>query len=109
MGNPREIAVLSLHKTIHPNASKINISDSEQGVAFVKMLNQTSLRHYVSISKIINQYIERKIPHKYLIAQTILICAVSEMMFMDSPVYAIINSYVETAKKTLWQTHEWFC
>ena len=44
MSNPREIAVLTLHKTIHPNASKINISDSEQGVSFVKMLNQTSLR-----------------------------------------------------------------
>jgi len=99
MSNPREIAVLTLHQIIYPDTPKINISDSEQGVAFIKMLNQTSLRNYVSSLKIINQFIQRKIPKKHLIAQTILICAISEMLFMDSPAYAIINSYVEIAKK----------
>lgn len=99
MSTPREIAVLNLHQDLtqipHPNFH----TDSEEQSAFSKMLKLTSLRHLVSIKKILNNYISKKIPPKHQLAETCLICAVTEILFMDSPDYAIINSYVNIAKK----------
>jgi len=99
MSNLREIAVLTLHKIIHPNSQKTELSDSENNYAFSKMLYQTSLRNYVSVNKLLNLYLQRKIPNKNNLVHTTLICAITEMLFMDSPAYAIINSYVEIIKK----------
>ena len=99
MNNLREIAVFALHKIIHPNSTKTELSDSENDYAFSKMLYQTSLRHFVSINNLLNLYLQRKIPNKHNLVHTTLICAITEMLFMDSPAYAIINSYVEISKK----------
>ena len=97
MSNPRETAVLALHQILEEHTIP-DFQDNEQ--AFVKMLVLTTCRHAVSLSKIITSFLKKQIPHKHLLAKTILITAVTELLFMDSPDYAVINSYVEIGKKT---------
>lgn len=96
MNSLRENTVLDLHAVFHhmtqtPNTNKSN--------AFSKMLFLTSCRHAVSLSKIINRFLSKKIPNKHALAETVLITATAEMLFMESPEYAVINSYVDIAKK----------
>ena len=96
MSSPRENTVLDLHAVFHHITRTLNAENSN---AFSKMLFLTSCRHAVSLSKLINRFLSKKIPNKHSLAETILITAAAEMLFMESPEYAVINSYVDIAKK----------
>lgn len=67
--------------------------------AFEKMLRFTVCRHAVSLTNVIRCFLQKKIPAKHTIVQTILISATAELLFMDSPAYAVINEYVSLTKK----------
>lgn len=97
MSTPRETAVSFLHRIL--NRQPDSPADSESGSAFVKMLTLTALRHGILTDKILNRFITRKIPDRRAVIKTILICAVTELLFMDSPAYAVIDDYVDLAKK----------
>lgn len=99
MSNQRASIVLALHQNLHPTFTKTSFLDSEFDSAFAKMLSHTVFRHYVSINAILTQFITRKIPNKYQLAQTALICAITELLLMNSATYAVINSYVDIIKK----------
>ena len=96
MPNTRETAVLILHKILEEHCLP-DSQESEQ--AFVKMLVLTTCRNAVFLSQLISSFLKNKIPHKHLLAKTILTTASAELLFMSSPDYAIINSYVEISKK----------
>lgn len=96
MSNTREIAVLILHRILEEHTLP-DSQDDEQ--PFVKMLILTVCRNAVSLSQIINSFLKNKIPHKHILTKTILTTATAELLFMASPDYAVINSYVEISKK----------
>lgn len=97
MSIPRETAVSFLHHVL--NRQSDSPADSETGNAFVKMLTMTALRHGMMTEKILRRFITRKISKRNTVIKTILTCAVTELLFMDSPDYAVIDTYVELSKK----------
>ena len=90
----RENTVLQIHR-IFSHQPLLETADDN---AFAKMLRLTVCRHGISLAKIINNYLAKKIPNKHALAQTVLITAAAELLFMDSPIYAVINSYVDITK-----------
>ena len=67
--------------------------------SFVKMLVMTTVRRYEFIRKVIRQFARKKLPPKAAYAQYALACAVCELLFMNTPDYAVINSCVNLVKK----------
>lgn len=95
MSSAREDTVLKLHHLLNRHLVP---PDSPEN-AFSKMLFSTTCRHKCSLQKLIASFIHKKIPAKYQLAETILLTATTELLFMDSPDYAVINEYVNIAKK----------
>ena len=91
----RENTVLQIHRIFNHQPLLETADDN----AFAKMLRLTVCGHGISLAKIINNCLAKKIPNNHALAQTILITAAAELLFMDSPVYAVINSYVEITKQ----------
>ena len=106
MCNPRLTAACMLQEII---SAKIFLSEAkgrlesagEQDNAFVNMLLLTALRHLVYIRKIIKQYVRKKLPAQSAFAQYALILGITEALYLDTPDYALINSYVDIVKKQL--------
>jgi len=77
---------------------KNTIDDKER--PFFNMLMMTALRQLTFIkTEILPQFIKKKISNKQQILEYLLFLAVTELLFLDTPDYAVINSYVEIAKK----------
>lgn len=69
--------------------------------AFINMLLQTTLRHMVFIKRILKQFVKKKLPAQSALAHYALLLGTTEILYMDTPDYAAINSYVELVKKQL--------
>ena len=68
--------------------------------AFVNMLFMTAFRQLTFIQKeVMPNFVKKKIPQKNNILEYILYLGITELLFMDTPSYAVLNSYVEIAKK----------
>ena len=76
-------------------------STLETDTAFANMLLQTSLRHLVYIKKILKNFIKKKLPASSQMAYYALILGATEALYLNTPDYAVINSYVEIVKKRL--------
>lgn len=63
------------------------------------MLVLTTLRRLVFIRKVLNRFIKK--PHRGTLrfADCALYAAVAEMLFLDTPDYAVINSYINLIKQ----------
>lgn len=95
MSSARENTVLKLHQLFNRHQMSLD----SQETAFSKMLFATTCRHACSLQTLIASFVHKKIPAKYQQAETILLTATAEILFMDSPDYAVINEYVNIAKK----------
>ena len=95
MSDQRENTILYLQQVLQ----KHQTSEQPLTQAFEKMLSLTVCRHAVSLNALIKQFLAKPIPAKQSLLQTILITATAELLFMQSPAYAVINSYVNLAKK----------
>lgn len=106
MSDPRLQATLILQKVIE-NQSFIKEArqhfcvDSDTDIAFINMLLQTTLRHLVYEKKILKNFIKKKLPASSRLGNYILYLGVTEILYMNTPDYAVINSYVNIAKKEL--------
>lgn len=78
--------------------STLKNSVDEKNLAFANMLVLTALRHLTAIEQHLKKFLHKKIPEKNRILNYIFYAAVSEIVFMDTPLYAAINEYVEIAK-----------
>lgn len=77
---------------------KNDISDENR--AFFNMLLMSCFRNMAFIKQeILPQFIRKKIPHKQKVLEFIFYLAVTELCFLDTPDYAVVNSYTEIAKK----------
>lgn len=99
MSTPRETAVYALHQIFHPEQKTPAAADSAEGRAFVKMLTQCALRNGVWLEQLLKRFITRKIPQKQALLHTVLLTAAAELVFMNTPAYAVINSYVDITKQ----------
>lgn len=95
MSDQREKTILYLQQIIQQH----QMPEQSLTQAFEKMLGLTVCRHAVSLNSLIKQFLVKPIPAKQSLLQTILITAAAELLFMQSPAYAVINSYVNLAKK----------
>ena len=66
--------------------------------AFANMLVQTALRHLTGIRQILKRFASKKLPPKAHFASYALILGTTEAFWLDTPDYAVINSWVELAK-----------
>lgn len=103
MSEVRKIAVKTLHKILEDkifyNDIREEITDlSAKDTALLNMLILTSLRHLVFIKKIIKKYSPKKIAKKHIYVEYAIILAICEILYLRTPEYAIINSYVELIK-----------
>lgn len=92
-----EILEQILEQKIFYNNIKADID--EKNTAFCNIVVLNALRHLTGLEKTIKQFLIKKIPQKNRILRYILLSALTEIMFLNSPEYAIINEYVNIAKK----------
>lgn len=106
MTDPRLQTALILQNILE---NKIIASEAKQHVnpvadndlAFSNMLLQTSLRNLVPIKNTLRTFIKKKLPASSKLALYLLILGTTEILYLNTPDYAIINSYVDIAKKRL--------
>ncbi len=105
MSDTRLNAVLILQEILEKKAfysdARQRFKISEQDNAFVNMLILSSLRHLVYTKKVIKQFAKKKLPPKAALAHYALILGTTEILYLQTPDYAVINSYVEITKKAL--------
>ena len=76
---------------------KDNIPAEERG--FANMLLMTTFRQLAFIREtVLPRYIKKKIPHKQQAAEYALYLGAAELLFMETPAYAVVNSYTEAVK-----------
>ncbi len=106
MSEPRLEAALILQKILEQKIfaaeAKSHLDSSEEtDLAFVNMLIQTSLRHLVYIKQVLKTFIKKKLPKDSQFGYYALILGTTEILYLNTPDYAVINSYVEITKKNL--------
>ena len=68
--------------------------------AFANELILTALRRKAVIDEALNTLLKKKIAQKYNVLNYILLAASTELIYLNTPDYAVINEYVNIAKKT---------
>lgn len=104
MNDPRQQAVETLQNILenHRFFSEIKNEGSFSGhkdLAFLNMVILTALRRLVFLQKVISVFAAKKLPDKHAFARYALILASAELLFLDTPDYAVLNSYVNLIKK----------
>ena len=74
------------------------ISDPQER-AFAKKLIFTALRKQTFLKKVIGRYSSKQLPTKILPEQIAIILGATEILYLHTPEYAVVSSYVEIAKK----------
>lgn len=77
----------------------IKSATTPKNMAFCNMLVLSVLRNYSSLEKIVEKFVIRKFSKKNEILKFVLLCATAELLLLESPDYAVINEYVNIAKK----------
>lgn len=73
-------------------------NQSETDTAFVNMLVLTALRRLVYLRRIFKQFVRKKLPFQAVIAEYALLLGTAEILYLQTPDYAVINSYVNLVK-----------
>jgi len=79
--------------------SELKKEFSEDDLPFANMLILTSLRYWVALNKALAQYIRKKIPNKHRLAEYLIKLAMTELLFMKTPAYAVINQTTQNVKQ----------
>lgn len=102
MNNERKNYVIWLKNILNDGVA---LSDIKAAVpvnerAFFNMLVMTALRQLAFIkTDVLPRFIRKKIPQKQNILNFVLYLGCTELLFLETPDYACINSYVEVAKR----------
>ena len=92
-----EILETVLNKKVFYSALKDKISP--ENLAFCNKLILLTLRNLCAVEKIIKQFVTKKIPQKNMFIKYVLLASVTEILFLKTPDYAVINEYVNIAKQ----------
>ena len=106
MSDSRLTAVLMLQEILekHQFVSEVKTRFDQQpeaDSAFINMLLLTTLRRLVGLRKILKQYVKKKLPPQSKLAEYALLLGTAEILYLRTPDYAVINSYVDLVKKRL--------
>ena len=74
------------------------ISDPQEH-AFAKKLIFTALRKQTFLKKVIGRYSSKQLSQKLTIEHIALILGATEILWLNTPEYAVVSSYVDIAKK----------
>ena len=102
MSSGRFFYVEALKDILEAKLSLSNIKNNviENDKAFFNMLFMTTLRNLTFIkNEVLPQFVKKKIQKKQEILEYVLYLGAVEILFLKTPSYAVINSYVEIAKK----------
>ena len=104
MNNSRKIAVDVIKKIISERMffSEVKehlLIDRLPDINFVNMLVLTTLRHRVFIKKVLQNFIKKPNKGKIRFADFAIEVAVAEILFLNTPDYAVLNSYVNLIKE----------
>ena len=105
MSNARQISVeiisQILNRKIFFSEAKSNLKMEDMAdMSFVNMLVLTTLRHLTFIKKTLRKFIKKSSNNKNLrFVDCAIYVATTEILFLETPDYAVINSYVEIIKK----------
>ena len=106
MSDTRLTAVLMLQEILekHQFVSEVKTRFDQQleaDSAFINMLLLTTLRRLVGLRKILKQFVKKKLPPQSKLAEYALLLGTAEILYLRTPDYAVINSYVDVIKKRL--------
>ena len=106
MSDPRLQAMIMLQEILEQKIFAAEAkgrldSAAETDAAFVNMLLQTAFRHLVYIKKILKGLVKKKLPSAARPAYYALILGAAEILYLNTPDYAVINSYVDIVKKRI--------
>lgn len=101
MSDPREYALAALKKSLMQRSflslALENIAPDEHA-AFINMLCLTAARRMTDILNILKKHV-KKLPSPRQDVRYALILGAAELLYMNTPDYAAINSYVNISKK----------
>ncbi|MBQ8870560.1 MAG: RsmB/NOP family class I SAM-dependent RNA methyltransferase [Alphaproteobacteria bacterium] len=92
-----EILETVLNKKVFYSALKDRINP--ENLAFCNKLVLLTLRNLCAVEKIIKQFVTKKTPQKNMFVKYVLLASVTEILFLKTPDYAVINEYVNIAKQ----------
>lgn len=102
MANPRllcaKIAQQILEEKIFFGDLKKQIP--EKDLPFCNMLILTMLRRLQAVRHILNKFLSKKIPHKHRLAEYLLWEAITEILYMQTAEYAVINETVKAIRSS---------
>ncbi len=102
MSGGRFFYIEALKDILEAKSSLSNIKNNvtENDKAFFNMLFMTTLRNLEFVkNEVLPQFVKKKIQKKQEILEYVLYLGTVEILFLKTPSYAVINSYVEVAKK----------
>ena len=91
------ISIYKFNKTLNDSSiiKQIN-KQKKEDISFLYNVTLNSMRLHLHCLKIINKFIKKKLRRQEKI---LLICAITQIVFLDFKEYAVINCSVEIAKK----------
>ena len=104
MSNARQISVEIIFQILN---NKVFFSEAKAAlkveenaeISFINMLVLTTFRRLTFIKKVLYQFIKKRSTPNLRFVDCALYVAAAEMLFLETPDYAVINSYVELIKK----------
>ena len=104
MSNARQISVEIIFQILN---NKVFFSEAKAAlkveenadISFINMLVLTTLRRLTFIKKVLYQFLKKRSTPNLRFVDCALYVAAAEMLFLETPDYAVINSYVEIVKK----------
>ncbi len=102
MQNPRINAARILQSILEEKIffGELKKQLSEKDLPFINMLVLTTLRYYETLQVVLTSFLSKKIPNKHRFANYLLILAITELLFMQTAPYAVINETVANIRKT---------
>lgn len=91
-------AVLREHKPLEDQAEHICRRLDPRDRAFVRMVVATTLRRIGQIDGVINRCLDRPMPAKLAMVRDIIRLGVAQMVFLDTPAHAVVDTAVELVK-----------
>ncbi|MBO6281556.1 MAG: RsmB/NOP family class I SAM-dependent RNA methyltransferase [Alphaproteobacteria bacterium] len=102
MANPRLNSAKILQTILESKVffSELKKQIPEKDLPFCNMLILTTLRNWCGLNEVLHKFLQKKIPNKHRLAQYQLLAAITEILFMETAPYAVINETVANIKKS---------
>lgn len=97
----RRLSVRALEQIISDKVffNAIKETFEAKDLSFANMLILSALRYFNPLRKIVSAHLRKPLPAGQKSLNFVMICAATEILLMNTPDYAVINEYVEIAKK----------